>query len=73
MSRGSLCGRWLGGEDAGAARGGLDSLKEKGFEPTPEEAPAAAVVWLATTPEAEAFLGRVIWTPKLVQDLSLLR
>ncbi|WP_346039477.1 SDR family oxidoreductase [Actinomadura chokoriensis] len=59
--------------DAGAARGGLDSLKEKGFEPTPEEAPGAAVVWLVTHPEAEAFLGRVIWTPKLVADRSLLR
>lgn len=58
--------------DAGAARGGLDSLKEKGFEATPEEAPGAAVVWLVTDPEAEAFLGRVIWTPKLVEDLSLL-
>lgn len=59
--------------EAGAARGGLDSLKEKGFEPTPEEAPAAAVVWLATHPDAEKFLDRVIWTPELVEDLSLLR
>ncbi|WP_396447532.1 SDR family NAD(P)-dependent oxidoreductase [Actinomadura sp.] len=59
--------------DAGAARGGLDSLKEEGFEATPEEAPAAAVVWLAANPEAERFLGRVIWTPKLVEDLGLLR
>jgi NAD(P)-dependent dehydrogenase (short-subunit alcohol dehydrogenase family) len=59
--------------DAGAARGGLDSLKEKGFEPTPEEAPAAAAVWLATHPEADKYLTRVIWTPKLVEDLSLLR
>ncbi|MFA1538488.1 SDR family NAD(P)-dependent oxidoreductase [Actinomadura monticuli] len=59
--------------DAGAARGGLDALKEKGFEPTPEEAPAAAVVWLVTHPEAEQYLGRVIWTPKLVAGLSLLR
>lgn len=59
--------------DAGAARGGLDALKEKGFAPTPEEAPAAAVVWLATAPDAETWLGRVIWTPKLVEDLSLLR
>ncbi|NVI90611.1 SDR family oxidoreductase [Actinomadura sp. BRA 177] len=59
--------------DAGAARGGLDSLKEKGFEATPEQAPAAAVVWLATSPDAQHWLGRVIWTPKLVADLALLR
>ncbi|MFG2086831.1 MULTISPECIES: SDR family NAD(P)-dependent oxidoreductase [unclassified Spirillospora] len=58
--------------DAGAARGGLDSLKDKGFEATPEEAPAAAVVWLVTHPDAEKVLGRVVWTPKLVQDLGLL-
>ncbi|TDC97258.1 SDR family oxidoreductase [Actinomadura sp. 7K507] len=59
--------------EAGAARGGLDALKGKGFEPTPEEAPAAAVVWLATDAAAETFLGRVVWTPKLVADRALLR
>lgn len=59
--------------EAGAARGGLDSLKDEGFEPTPEEAPAAAVVWLVTAQEADEFLGRVIWTPRLVADRSLLR
>ncbi|MEV0660950.1 SDR family NAD(P)-dependent oxidoreductase [Actinomadura luteofluorescens] len=58
--------------EAGAARGGLDGLKDEGFEPTPEEAPAAAVVWLVTDPAADEYLGRVIWTPKLVADLDLL-
>lgn len=59
--------------DAGAARGGLTTLQDEGFEPTPEEAPGAAVVWLVTAPDADAFLGRVIWTPKLVADRGLLR
>ncbi|WP_089329668.1 SDR family NAD(P)-dependent oxidoreductase [Actinomadura meyerae] len=59
--------------DAGAARGGIDALKGEGFEATPEEAPGAAVAWLVAHPEAaERFLGRVIWTPKLVADLGLL-
>lgn len=58
--------------EAGAARGGLDAMKDEGFEPTPEDAPAAAVVWLVTSPDADRFLGRVIWTPKLVTDLALL-
>jgi NAD(P)-dependent dehydrogenase (short-subunit alcohol dehydrogenase family) len=59
--------------DAGAARGGLTTLRDEGFEATPEEAPGAAVVWLVTSPDADAFLGRVIWTPKLVADRRLLR
>ncbi|TDD91119.1 SDR family NAD(P)-dependent oxidoreductase [Actinomadura darangshiensis] len=59
--------------EAGAARGGLDTLKDRGFEPTPEEAPAAAAAWLVTAPEADTYLGKVIWTPKLVADHALLR
>lgn len=58
--------------DAGAARGGTADIADRGFEPTPEEAPGAAVVWLVTAPEADRFLGRVVWTPKLVADLGLL-
>lgn len=58
--------------EAGAARGGLDRLKDEGFESTPEEAPAAAVVWLVTDPAADEYLGRVVWTPRLVADRGLL-
>ncbi|WP_262402048.1 hypothetical protein [Actinomadura sp. CNU-125] len=57
--------------DAGAARGGVDTIAGKGFEPTPESAPGAAVVWLVTSPDADRFLGKVIWTPKLVRDVGL--
>ncbi|WP_255271909.1 SDR family NAD(P)-dependent oxidoreductase [Actinomadura madurae] len=59
--------------EAGAARGGLGPLREKGFEPTPEEVPAAAVVWLVTDPAADGYLGRVIRAPKLVTDRGLLQ
>jgi NAD(P)-dependent dehydrogenase (short-subunit alcohol dehydrogenase family) len=59
--------------DAGAARGGVGTIRHAGFEATPEEAPGAAVAWLVTSPDADAFLGRVIWTPKLVADRALLR
>ncbi len=45
----------------------------EGLRGDPEQAPAAAVVWLATSPDAQHWLGRVIWTPKLVADLALLR
>ena len=55
--------------EAGAARGGTGAIADRGFEPTPEEAPGRAVVWLATSPEADRFLGKVIWTPKLVGEL----
>ncbi|GGU99632.1 oxidoreductase [Actinomadura cremea] len=57
--------------DAGAARGGVDTIAGKGFEPTPESAPGAAVVWLVSSPDADRFLGKVIWTPKLVRDVGL--
>ncbi|SFN30631.1 NADP-dependent 3-hydroxy acid dehydrogenase YdfG [Actinomadura madurae] len=59
--------------EAGAARGGLGPLWERGFESTPEEVPAAAVVWLVTDPAADEYLGRVIRAPKLVTDLGLLQ
>lgn len=57
--------------DAATARGGSGAIAEAGFEPTPESAAGAAVVWLATAPEADRFLGRVVWTPRLVADLGL--
>ncbi|MFI0355817.1 SDR family NAD(P)-dependent oxidoreductase [Actinomadura sp. 9N407] len=58
--------------EAGAARGGTATIAGKGFDPTPEEAPAAAIVWLASSPGAGALLGKVIWTPKLVREQGLL-
>ncbi|GAA3093642.1 SDR family oxidoreductase [Streptosporangium carneum] len=58
--------------EAGAARGGVGSIADRGFEPAAEHAPGAAIVWLASSPDADRFLGRVIWTPKLVAELGLL-
>ncbi|GAA2727628.1 SDR family oxidoreductase [Actinocorallia aurantiaca] len=56
--------------EAGAARGGTDAIADQGFEPASEDAPGRAVVWLASSPEAERLLGKVIWTPKLVAGLD---
>jgi NAD(P)-dependent dehydrogenase (short-subunit alcohol dehydrogenase family) len=57
--------------EAGAARGGMATIADAGFEPTPDWAAGAAIVWLARAPEAARFLGRVVWTPKLVAELGL--
>jgi hypothetical protein len=57
--------------EAGAARGGTATIADAGFEQTPDWAAGAAVAWLATAPEADRFLGRVIWAPKLAADLGL--
>lgn len=42
----------------------------RGFTPTPEDAPAKAALWLATSPEADRFLGRIVWTPRLLEELG---
>ncbi|MEV0974024.1 SDR family NAD(P)-dependent oxidoreductase [Microtetraspora glauca] len=56
--------------EAGSARGGTGSIADKGFDPTPEDASGRAIVWLVSSPDADRFLGRVIWTPKLVASLG---
>jgi NAD(P)-dependent dehydrogenase (short-subunit alcohol dehydrogenase family) len=57
--------------EAGLARGGTATVADAGFEPTPAEHAGAAVVWLATAADSDRFLGRVVWTPRLVADLGL--
>lgn len=56
--------------EAGKARGGSEKIEDAGFDSVPATVPADAAVWLATAPEAERFLGRVVWAPKLVDDLT---
>ncbi|SEK72998.1 Short-chain dehydrogenase [Blastococcus sp. DSM 46786] len=57
--------------EASTARGGISAISGAGFELTPDWAAGAAVLWLARAPEAARFLGRVVWTPKLVAELGL--
>lgn len=56
--------------EAAAARGGTSAIAARGFTPTPEDAPARAALWLATSPEADRFLGRVVWAPRLLEELG---
>jgi len=58
--------------EAGAARGGSEAIRGQGFGAAPAGAAAAAAVWLASKPEADRFLGKVVWAPKLVAELGLL-
>ncbi len=58
--------------ESGIARGGTDTIEDKGFAVVPATVPAAAAVWLATSPQADRFLGRAVFAPKLADDLSLI-
>lgn len=54
-----------------AARGGSAAIADAGFDAVPDSTAGAAVVWLATDPGADRFLGKVVWAPKLVKELGL--
>ncbi len=56
--------------ESGRARGGTDAIEGAGFGSVPATVPAEAAVWLATSPEADRFLGRVVWAPKLVESIT---
>ncbi|MDI9899272.1 SDR family NAD(P)-dependent oxidoreductase [Rhodococcus sp. IEGM 1409] len=56
--------------ESGKARGGADAIVDAGFAATPVSVPAAAAVWLATDPDADRFLGRVVDGPKLMATLE---
>ena len=56
--------------ESGKARGGAHAIVDAGFAATPASVPAAAAVWLATDPDAERFLGRVVDGPKLMATLE---
>ena len=56
--------------EAGRARGGTRAVEDAGFEAVPATVPAAAAVWLATAPEADRLLGKVVWAPKLIEETT---
>ena len=58
--------------EAAVARGGASKIAEQGFEVDSERAAAEVVAWLAGHDEADRFLGKVVWSPKLAADLGLL-
>ncbi|MEZ7236469.1 SDR family NAD(P)-dependent oxidoreductase [Rhodococcus sp. GXMU-t2271] len=56
--------------EAGRARGGTRAVEDAGFEAVPATVPAAAAVWLATAPDADRLLGKVVWAPKLIEETT---
>jgi NAD(P)-dependent dehydrogenase (short-subunit alcohol dehydrogenase family) len=57
--------------ESSRARGGTEAIGEQGGYPSADPAASGAVIaWLATSPDADRFLGRTIWAPKLAADLA---
>lgn len=56
--------------ESGRARGGTDQIADQGFTLAPIDGPGRCVLWLATSPEAAALRGRVVWGPKLLERID---
>lgn len=56
--------------ESAAARGGAKEIAERGFESAADDAAGRVIAWLATHAEADRFLGKVIWSPKLAAELA---
>lgn len=56
--------------ESALARGGTESIAESGGYPSADPAASGqAIAWLATSPDADRLLGKIIWAPKLAEDL----
>jgi NAD(P)-dependent dehydrogenase (short-subunit alcohol dehydrogenase family) len=53
------------------ARGGADLIEGRGFEPARADDAGLVIAWLASDPEADRWLGKVIWSPLLAAKLGL--
>jgi NAD(P)-dependent dehydrogenase (short-subunit alcohol dehydrogenase family) len=57
--------------ESALARGGTDDIAQSGGYPSADPSASGRVIaWLATSPDADRFLGKVIWAPKLADDLA---
>ncbi|MFL6107988.1 MAG: SDR family oxidoreductase [Marmoricola sp.] len=57
--------------ESALARGGADAIAQSGGYPSADPSASGQVIaWLATDPDAERFLGKTIWAPKLAADLA---
>ncbi|WP_127782348.1 SDR family oxidoreductase [Rhodococcus sp. X156] len=56
--------------ESGRARGGTDAIEKAGATAVPATMAADAAVWLATSPQADRFLGTVVSAPRLVRELA---
>lgn len=52
------------------ARGTGTAIAEKGFDSASASAAGRVIAWLATHQEADEYLGKVIWSPKLAASLA---
>ena len=55
--------------EAMRARGGAEEIEAAGFPTAPMDAAGRVIAWLATSPEADRWLGKVVWAPKLAEEL----
>jgi NAD(P)-dependent dehydrogenase (short-subunit alcohol dehydrogenase family) len=51
------------------ARGGAEEIEAAGFPTAPADAAGRVIAWLASSPDADAWLGKVIWSPSLAEKL----
>lgn len=56
--------------ESGAARGGTAAISDRGFASSPPDAVGRCAAWLATAPDADRFLGKVVWAPRLAESLA---
>ncbi|MCW2857466.1 MAG: oxidoreductase [Marmoricola sp.] len=57
--------------ESALARGGTEAIAQGGGYPSADAAASGKVIaWLATSPDAGRFLGKVIWAPRLADDLA---
>lgn len=51
------------------ARGGAEEIEAAGFPTAPLDAAGRVIAWLASSSEADTWLGKVIWSPSLAEKL----
>lgn len=57
--------------ESALARGGTEDIAQSGGYPSADPAASGKVIaWLASSPDADRFLGKVIWAPKLAATLE---
>ncbi|MEJ2850164.1 SDR family NAD(P)-dependent oxidoreductase [Nocardioides sp. CCNWLW212] len=56
--------------ESGAARGGTAAIADRGFDSSPADAVGRCAAWLATSADADRFLGKVVWAPRLAESLG---
>jgi NAD(P)-dependent dehydrogenase (short-subunit alcohol dehydrogenase family) len=55
--------------EAMRARGGAEEIEAAGFPTAPMDAAGRVITWLATSPDAGQWLGKVIWSPSLAEKI----